>query len=143
MLCAPEESEARLDELVQLQQTLMRDLGLCFRVRDMATHDLGAAAYRKFDLEAWMPSRNDYGELCSASNCTSYQTRRLNTRIGGERDGGKRQFAHSLNATALAVPRVLLALLETHQRVDGSVDIPPPLQPFIMGQQCMPFLPRK
>ena len=77
----------------------------------MATEELGAAAYRKFDIEAWMPSKGDYGEICSASNCTSYQSKRLNITY---QDGSERKVAHTINATALAVPRVILSILENY-----------------------------
>jgi seryl-tRNA synthetase len=99
----------------------------------MPRDDLGASAYRKFDIEAWMPSRNGYGELTSCSNCTDYQSRRLNTRY---RDPvtGENRFVHTLNATALAVPRVILAILENFQQADGSVKIPEPLIPFMLGK---------
>lgn len=77
----------------------------------MATEELGAAAYRKFDVEAWMPSKQQYGEVCSASNCTSYQSRRLNINYVGELNS--RSLVHTVNGTALAVPRIVLCLLET------------------------------
>lgn len=73
-----EKSDSLFHEFVAIQEELVNSLGLHYRVLDMATEELGAAAYRKFDMEAWMPSRNDYGEVCSASNCTSYQSKRLN-----------------------------------------------------------------
>ena len=93
----------------------------------MPTEELGASANRKFDVEVYMPGRGAYGEVCSASNCTDYQTRRLG--ITCEVSGGK-QFAHTVNATALAVPRVILAILETHQTKDGTVSLPEPLHAY-------------
>jgi seryl-tRNA synthetase len=129
VLSEPEHSNRVLDELVGVQEALVSQLELPYRIRDMATRDLGASAHRKFDLEAWMPSRGDWGELCSASNCTDYQSRRLNVRY---RRGAEtpHPFVHTLNATALAVPRVILAIVETHQRADGTVRLPPPLRRF-------------
>ena len=78
----------------------------------MASEELGAAAYRKYDIEAWMPSKKDYGEICSASNCTSYQSRRLNINYLGNQN--ERKLVHTVNGTALAVPRVILTILETY-----------------------------
>jgi seryl-tRNA synthetase len=105
----------------------------------MPTEDLGASAYRKFDIEAWMPSRAGFGEVLihlthqvtSASNCTDYQSRRLNIRY---RNNGKLKHCHTLNGTALAVPRIILAILENNQREDGSIEIPACLQPFMGGR---------
>jgi len=77
----------------------------------MASEELGAAAFRKYDIEAWMPSKNDFGEICSASNCTTYQSRRLNINYLGE--ANKKTLVHTVNGTALAVPRVIMAILET------------------------------
>lgn len=99
----------------------------------MPRDDLGASAYRKFDIEAWMPSRNNYGEVTSASNCTDYQSRRLNTRYK-DATSGENKFVHTLNATAIAVPRVTLAILENFQQPDGSIKIPDPLVPFMLGK---------
>ena len=100
---------------------------------DVATGDLGAPAYRKFDIEAWLPGRGeggDYGEVTSTSNCTDYQARRLKTRF--RRKGTKRnELVHTLNGTAIAISRTLVALLENHQREDGSIAIPSALQPYV------------
>jgi seryl-tRNA synthetase len=102
-------------------------------VIDIAAGDLGAPAYRKFDIEGWMPMRGDggdYGELTSASNCTDYQARRLKTRFR-RADVKKNEFVHTLNGTAIAVPRTMVAILENHQRSDGSVAIPAALQSYL------------
>ena len=96
----------------------------------MPTQELGNSAYRKFDIETWMPSRGGYGEISSASNCTDYQSRRLNIKF--QRDGRK-QYVHTLNATAVAVPRVIMALLENGCNEDGSVSIPEVLRPYMGG----------
>jgi seryl-tRNA synthetase len=129
----PEDSEAMHEHLLELEERIFQALEIPYRVIDTATGDLGASAYRKFDLEGWMPSRGeagDYGELTSTSNCTDYQARRL--RIRFRRRGTKRnEFAHTLNGTGVAVPRTLIALLENHQRADGSVSIPKALQPYV------------
>uniref|UniRef100_A0A7N9AVC4 Serine--tRNA ligase, mitochondrial n=1 Tax=Mastacembelus armatus TaxID=205130 RepID=A0A7N9AVC4_9TELE len=99
------------------------------RVLDMPTQELGPPAHRKYDIEAWMPGRNSYGEISSASNCTDYQSRRLN--ILYERDDGSLQYAHTVNATACAIPRTIIALLETHQTKEGTVRVPRVLQPYL------------
>ena len=129
----PEDSEAMHDELVAIEERILQALEIPYRVIDIASGDLGAPAYRKFDIEGWMPMRGDigdYGELTSASNCTDYQARRLKTRF--RRAGAKKnEFAHTLNGTAIAVPRTIVAILENHQRADGSVAIPAALQSYL------------
>jgi len=137
-------SEAMFERLVNLQVAMMAELGLHFRVLDMPSEELGAAAYRKVDLEAWMPCRTGtgaFGEITSASNCTDYQARRLGIRYRAK--PGDNRFVHTLNATACAVPRIILALLETHQRADGSVALPPALVPFMGGRTHLTPPPRK
>ena len=105
---------------------------------DIAAGDLGAPAYRKFDVEAWMPGRGDggaYGEVTSASNCTDFQARRLKTRF--KRKGSKKnELVHMLNGTAIALPRTLIALLENHQRADGSIGVPAALRPYL-GREAL------
>jgi seryl-tRNA synthetase len=131
-LTRPEESDAMHQALLAVEERIVGPLEIPYRVIEVAAGDLGAPAYRKFDLEAWMPSRGrggDWGEITSTSNCTDYQARRL--RIRYRPKGQKRNaLAHTLNGTAVAVPRVLIALLENHQRADGSVGIPEALQPY-------------
>jgi seryl-tRNA synthetase len=128
----PEDSEAMLDTLVGIEEQIFQDLEIPFRVIDTATRDLGAPAYRKFDLEAWLPGRGDggdWGEVTSASNCTDFQARRLKIRF--RRKGTrKNEFVHTLNGTAVSNSRCLVALFETHQRADGSIAIPKALQPY-------------
>ncbi|MCF7947631.1 MAG: serine--tRNA ligase, partial [Spirochaetia bacterium] len=99
-------------------------------VVDTCTGDLGAPAYRKYDLEAWMPGRGengDWGEVTSTSNCTDYQARRLGVRF---KEDGKNQYVHMLNGTAIAVSRAIIALLENKQQANGSVAIPEKLVPY-------------
>ncbi|XP_032870250.1 serine--tRNA ligase, mitochondrial [Amblyraja radiata] len=123
------ESTELLDEFVSLQKEIFSDLGLHYKLLDMPTQELGLPAYRKFDIEAWMPGRGDYGEISSASNCTDYQSRRLNIMYYDEAPLLK--HAHTVNGTACAVPRTLIALLECNQRKDGSVRVPTVLQPYL------------
>ncbi|MEZ6094792.1 MAG: serine--tRNA ligase [Pirellulaceae bacterium] len=122
----PEQSDAMHQELKQIECDLFDALEIPYRIVDTATGDLGGPAYRKFDLEAWMPGRGDageWGEVTSTSNCTDYQARRLNIRYKKTGEKGT-HFVHTLNGTAIALSRALIAVLENHQNEDGSVSIP-------------------
>ncbi len=128
--CKAEESDALHQELLKHEEDLFQRLEIPYRVVDTCAGDLGAPAYRKFDLEAWMPGRGekgDWGEVTSASNCTDYQSRRLNIRY---RSSEGNRMAHTLNGTALAISRALVSLIENHQQSDGSIRIPEALQPY-------------
>jgi seryl-tRNA synthetase len=129
----PEDSEAMHAQLLAIEERVFQGLELPYRVVDIAAGDLGAPAYRKFDIEAWMPGRGEggaYGEVSSTSNCTDYQARRLGTRF--RRKGAKKnEFVHMLNGTAVSNARAILALLENHQQRDGSVAIPRALRPYV------------
>ena len=128
----PEQSEVMHHEMVEIEERVFQGLGLPYRVVDICTGDLGGAAYRKYDLEAWMPGRDDYGEVTSTSNTTDYQARRLRIRHRrASQEGGRPQLLHTLNGTALAIPRVLIALLEIYQQEDGSVLLPKVLIPYV------------
>lgn len=126
----PEQSDELHHKLREIEEEIFTGLGLPFHVVDTCSGDLGAPAYRKWDLEAWMPGRNggEYGEVTSTSNCTDYQARRLNIKY--KDDDGKNKYVHTLNGTAIAVGRAMLAILENYQNEDGSVTIPPVLVPF-------------
>lgn len=133
-----EESNKMLDEIRELEEHLFSQLGLCFRVLDMPTEELGAPAYRKFDMEAWMPGMQKWGEISSCSSCTDYQARRLNIRHKEEyNQKGNLEYAHTLNGTACAVPRMIISILETFQNEDGSVTIPEVLRPYMMGMEVL------
>jgi len=130
ILCRPAQAEALHAYLLELEERIYRGLGIAYRVVDTCSGELGGPAYRKFDLEAWMPGRGEggeWGEITSASNCTDYQARRLGIRFKEE---GKNSFVHMLNGTAVAVPRTLIAILENFQEQDGSVTIPERLRPY-------------
>jgi seryl-tRNA synthetase len=119
-------------ELVGIEERIWQMLEVPYRVLDIATGDLGAPAYRKLDLEAWLPGRGekgDWGEVTSASNCTDFQARRLKTRFR-RKAAKKTELVHTLNGTAVAISRALIALLENHQRADGSIGIPRALRPY-------------
>lgn len=126
----PDKSDAMLDHLRDMECKLFDGLGVPYRVVDTATGDLGGPAYRKFDLEAWMPGRDDFGEVTSTSNCTDYQARRLNIRYKIKGEKGTR-FVHTLNGTAIAISRALIAILENYQQADGSIVIPEVLRQWV------------
>ena len=131
VFCLPEDSDAMHDKLLAIEEEIFSGLGLAYRVVDTCTGDLGAPAYRKFDIEAWMPGRGDngeYGEVTSTSNCTDYQARNLNIKYKDE-DGN--HYVHMLNGTAVAVSRAMVAVLENYQQKDGSVRIPEKLVPYV------------
>jgi seryl-tRNA synthetase len=129
----PEQSDGLHEELRQLECEIFDDMEIPYRVVDTATGDLGGPAYRKYDLEAWMPGRGEngeWGEVTSTSNCTDYQARRLNIRYRHKQEKGT-HLVHTLNGTAIAISRAIIAILENHQQADGSVRIPTALQPFV------------
>ena len=131
----PEDAEAEHLRLVALQEQMLQDLGLSYRVIDVAAGDLGSSAARKYDVEAWVPTQDAYRELTSTSNCTTYQARRLDVRYRPVTEGagpGKPAPVATLNGT-LATTRWIVAILETHQRADGSVVIPEVLRPYLGG----------
>ena len=129
----PDQSDDMLNYFCDLECEMFDSLGVPYRVLDIATGDLGGPAYRKFDLEAWMPGRGDngeYGEVTSASNCTDYQSRRLDIRYKIKGEKGT-HLVHTLNGTAIAISRALIAILENCQQADGSVLIPEVLRPYV------------
>jgi seryl-tRNA synthetase len=126
----PDEAEAEHEKLVGYQESMLQACGLSYRVIDVAAGDLGSSAARKFDIEAWVPTQGTYRELTSTSNCTTYQSRRLDIRFRGE--NGKTTPVSTLNGT-LATTRWLVAILETHQKADGSVVVPEALRPYLGG----------
>lgn len=125
-----EQSSALHMDIVRIEEEIFQALGVPYRLIDTATGDLGGPAYRKFDLEAWMPGRGDYGEVTSASNCTDYQARRLGIRCRSTEKKGT-QFVHTLNGTAISCARALIAVIENHQQADGSVVVPEVLRPWV------------
>ena len=133
VFCRPEDSDAELEKLRAIEERVFDALEFPYQVIDVASGDLGAPAYRKYDLEAWMPGRGEsggWGEITSTSNCTDFQARRLQCRF--RRDGKKKpELLHTLNGTAISNARALLALLEIHQQPDGSISIPEALIPYV------------
>jgi len=129
----PETSDKIHAEMLAIEEKFFESLGIPFRVLDICSGDLGGPAYRKFDLEAWMPGRGEhgeYGEVTSTSDCTDYQSRRLNIRYRPTGQKGTR-FVHTLNGTAVAVSRALIVILENYQRSDGLIDVPLALRPYV------------
>ncbi|MEA2020556.1 MAG: serine--tRNA ligase [Patescibacteria group bacterium] len=125
----PEGSEEEHDFLLSVQENLMQELEIPYQVTEMCTGDLGAPAARKYDINAWFPSQDCYRETHSASNCTDFQARRLNVKYQNEK--GEKDFVHTLNGTAFAIGRTVLAILENYQQEDGSVLIPEALEPMV------------
>jgi len=125
--CLPEESENMALYFRNIQEDLLQPFNLHYRVLDMAKHELGTQAYRKYDIEAWMPGCNKYGEISSCSDCTNYQSERLGIHSDGI-------ILHTVNGTACAVPRLIIALAETHQTVDGSLILPEKLNDYVIEQ---------
>jgi len=130
VLCHPDESARLHEQMRELEEALLRELGIPYRVVNVCAGDLGAPAAKKYDIEAWMPGRGRYGEVTSCSNCTDYQARRLNIRFRDEPTSPTR-FVHMLNGTAVAISRTLIALYENYQQQDGSILIPQALHPWM------------
>ncbi len=130
----PEDAEAEHQRLLGWEKQFLDSLELAYRVIDVAAGDLGLSAQRKFDCEAWIPTQGRYRELTSTSNCTEFQTRRLDTRA---RHDGEVKPVATLNGTLCAMTRTIVAILETHQQADGSVRVPKALQPFLQGREVL------
>ena len=128
VFCKPEDAKEEHKRLLQWEKDFLNAMELPYRVLDIASGDLGSSANRKFDIEAWIPTQNAYREVTSTSNCTEFQARRLNIRMKDE--NGSRPLA-TLNGTLVAVPRMIVAILENNQNADGSVNVPKVLQPYI------------
>jgi len=129
--CLPEKSGEMHEEILGIEEEILQKLNIAYRVVEMCSGDLGAIAAKKYDLEAWMPGRNDYGEVTSTSNTTDYQARNLNIRY---RAGDHNEYVHMLNGTAIAVSRMLIAIVENYRNEDGSVTVPEVLRKW-MGKE--------
>ncbi len=133
--CTVEQAEDLHREILRIEEKIFQGLGIPYHVIDTCTGDLGGPAYRKYDIEAWMPGRGDkqqgeFGEVTSTSNCTDYQSRRLNIRYRSKEKKGTR-FVYTLNGTAVACTRAIVAILENYQQADGSVIVPEVLRPWV------------
>lgn len=128
VFCKPEDAKAEHVRLLQWEKDFLNAMEIPYRVIDVASGDLGSSANRKFDIEAWIPTQKEYREVTSTSNCTDFQARRLNIRY---KDGEGTKPVATLNGTLVAIPRMIVAILENHQNADGTVNIPAALQPFL------------
>lgn len=126
--CKPEDAKAEHSRLLQWEKDFLTAMEIPFRVIDVASGDLGSSATRKFDIEAWVPTQGAYREVTSTSNCTEFQARRLNIRY---KDSEGTKALATLNGTLVAIPRMIVAILENHQNADGTVNVPAALQPFL------------
>ena len=126
--CKPEEAKEEHKRILQWEKDFLNAMEIPYRVIDVASGDLGSSANRKFDIEAWIPTQGTYREVTSTSNCTEFQARRLNIRF---KDSDGTKAIATLNGTLVAIPRMIVAILENHQNADGSVNVPKALQPFL------------
>ena len=126
--CKPEEAKQEHQRLLQWEKDFLNAMEIPYRVIDVASGDLGSSANRKFDIEAWIPTQDAYREVTSTSNCTEFQSRRLNIRY---KDSDGTKAIATLNGTLVAIPRMIVAILENHQNADGTVNVPVALQPFL------------
>ncbi len=132
IFCKPEDSWKYHEELQQNSEEMLRELGIPFRVVNICTGDIGIVAAKKYDIEAWFPRSNEYKEVGSNSNCTSYQAVRLNIRY---QKGNDREYVHTLNNTGIATSRVMVAILENYQQPDGTVKIPEVLRKYMQNKE--------
>lgn len=133
--CQPEKSWEEHEFLLSIEEELMRELGFSYQVVNICGGELGAPAAKKYDIEVWLPSEGRYRELTSCSNCTDFQARRLNCRTKTEKGN---IVVHTLNGTAVAIGRTLIAILENYQQSDGSLIVPEVLRPYLNGLECIP-----
>ncbi len=133
IFCTPEESETAHKKLLAIEKEICDGLGLAYQVIDVATADLGAPTYRKFDIEAYMTMKNGYGEITSTSNCTDYQARQMNIKY--KKNDGTTEFVNTLNGTAIVLSRFPIAIMEQFQQEDGSVLIPKVLQKYFLKER--------
>ncbi|RLI40811.1 serine--tRNA ligase, partial [Candidatus Bathyarchaeota archaeon] len=131
VFCKPEHSWKIHEELIRNAEELVQKLGLPYRVVNVCTGDLGTVAAKKYDVEVWMPAQKAYREIISCSNCTDYQARRLNIKYREKEGEPPKGFVHTLNSTALATGRTIVAILENYQQEDGSVIIPEALRKYM------------
>ena len=134
--CDPKTSEKEHEFLVSIEEEIVQELGFAYQVVNICSGDLGAPAAKKYDIEAWIPTQECYREITSCSNCTTYQARRAGIKypIVEGSNTGKKEFIHTLNGTACAMPRMIVSILENNQNPDGSVTIPDVLRPYMGGK---------
>ncbi len=135
IFCKPEDSTKLHEELLQNAEELLQKLELPYRVVNVCTGDIGTVAAKKYDIEAWMPAQNGYREVVSCSNCTDYQARRLGIRYREKEGAAPKGFVHTLNSTAVATGRTIVALLENNQQEDGTINIPSALRKYMGNRE--------
>ncbi|HPP77693.1 serine--tRNA ligase [Methanospirillum sp.] len=135
--CHPDDSWTIHEELRENAEEIFQKLEIPYRVVNICTGDIGTVAAKKYDIEAWMPRENEYREVVSCSNCTTYQAVRLNIRVRDKEDFESKQYVHTLNSTAIATSRAMRAILENYQQEDGSVEIPKVLRPYMNGREYL------
>jgi seryl-tRNA synthetase len=133
IFCKPEDSPKLHEELLLNAESLLQKIGLPYRVVNVCTGDIGTVAAKKYDIEAWMPAQNGYREIVSCSNCTDYQARRLNIRYRDKEGAPTKGFLHTLNSTAIATGRTIVAIIENNQQEDGTIIIPEALRKYMLG----------
>ena len=133
VFCKPEDSWKIHEELIRNAEEIVQKLGLSYRVVNVCTGDIGTVAAKKYDIEAWMPAQNAYREMVSCSNCTDYQARRLNIKYREKEGEAPKGLVHTLNSTALATGRTIVAILENYQQQDGSITVPEALRKYMSG----------
>jgi len=135
IFCIPEDSPKLHEELLQNAEEMLQKIGLAYRVVNVCTGDIGTVAAKKYDIEAWMPAQNSYREVVSCSNCTDYQGRRLGVRYREKEGAPPKGFVHTLNSTAIATGRTIVAILENNQQEDGTINIPEALRKYIGNRE--------
>jgi seryl-tRNA synthetase len=135
IFCKPEDSAMLHEELLQNAEELLQKLELPYRVVNVCTGDIGTVAAKKYDIEAWMPAQNGYREVVSCSNCTDYQARRLGIRYREKEGAAPKGFVHTLNSTAIATGRTIVAILENNQQEDGTIRIPTSLRKYMGNRE--------
>jgi seryl-tRNA synthetase len=133
IFCKPEDSAKLHEELLQNAEAMLQKIGLPYRVVNVCTGDIGTVAAKKYDIEAWIPAQNVYREVVSCSNCTDYQARRLGIRYREKEGAPTKGFVHTLNSTAIATGRTIVAILENNQQEDGTISIPQPLRKYMLN----------
>jgi len=128
--CNPTKSEEEHELILSIEEEIFQGLKIPYQVLNICSGDLGAPAAKKYDIEAWIPTQNKYREVTSCSNCTEYQARRANIKLS---ENSKKTFIHTLNGTAIAMARAIVAIIENYQEKDGSITIPEVLRPFTGG----------
>jgi seryl-tRNA synthetase len=135
IFCKPEDSAKLHEELLLNAEELLQKIGLAYRIVNVCTGDIGTVAAKKYDIEAWMPAQNGYREVVSCSNCTDYQGRRLGIKYREKEGAAPRGFVHTLNSTAIATGRTIVAIIENNQLADGTINIPEVLRKYMGNRE--------